>query len=97
MLVLKQQEMSGVRAPCPPRLSLEHRSPGRVSFRKVQSSPRQRPFRSPMVPRMGSQGAASHVLPCGESLLDQRHAVSGAHQLHVHARQRRPGAHELNS
>lgn len=34
---------------------------------------------------------------CGESLLDQRHAVATAHQLHVHARQRGPGAHKLNS
>lgn len=34
---------------------------------------------------------------CGKSLLDQRHAVATAHQLHVHARQRGPRAHKLNS
>lgn len=33
---------------------------------------------------------------CGESFLDQRHAVAAAHQLHVHARQRGPRAHKLD-
>lgn len=33
---------------------------------------------------------------CGESLLDQRHAVPASHQLHIHARQRGPGAHKLD-
>lgn len=32
-----------------------------------------------------SEGTSSHVLPCGESLLDQRHAISAAHQLKVHS------------
>lgn len=37
-----------------------------------------------------------YIFTCSKSLLDQRHTIPAAHQLHIHARQRGPRAHELD-